>query len=173
MCTSCWWIQNECAIHSASCRRTSRLRVTAQVSRGLFVRARRPSSRPSRGWKPRREPTGFQPTCMLHRPDSSSSFQTTTTSSSEVGCLLFKQANESEESVLLAAWKRFGPNNFVLHFFAAHGVFPLASRLFNHSCYPTAWQAFVVRNKGLCMEVRALVKIPQSEEVCFAIGADV
>ena len=93
---------------------------------------------------------------------------------------LFKQVNEVEESVLLAAWKRFGPNNFVLHSFAAlnggvaegaayaHGVFPLASRLFNHSCYPTAWPAFVVRNKRLCMEVRALVNIPQGEEVCVS-----
>jgi len=97
---------------------------------------------------------------------------------------LFKQVDDSEESVLLAAWKRFGPNNFVLHSFAAlnsgvtegaayaHGIFPLASRLFNHSCYPTAWPAFVVRNKKLCMEVRALVDIPQGEEVCFAIGVD-
>ena len=97
---------------------------------------------------------------------------------------LFKQTDDSGESVLLAAWKRFGPNNFVLHSFAAlnggvvegaayaHGVFPLASRLFNHSCYPTAWPVFVVRNKRLCMEVRALVDIPQGEEVCFAIGAD-
>ena len=97
---------------------------------------------------------------------------------------IFKQTNESGESVLLAAWKRFGPNNFVLHSFAAlnggvtegaayaHGVFPLASRLLNHSCYPTAWPAFVVRNKRLCMEVRALVNIPQGEEVCFTIGAD-
>ena len=74
---------------------------------------------------------------------------------------LYKQVNESEELVLLAAWKRFGPNNFVLHSFAAlnggvaeaayaHGIFPLASRLFNHSCYPMAWPAFVVRNKRLC-----------------------
>jgi SET domain len=97
---------------------------------------------------------------------------------------LFQQIHESEESVLLAAWKRFGPNNFVLHSFAAlndgvatgatyaHGVFPLASRLFNHSCYPTAWPAFVVRDKGICMEVRALVDIPQDEEVCFAIEVD-
>lgn len=95
---------------------------------------------------------------------------------------LFKQVDEREESVLLAAWRRFGPNNFVLHSFAAlndgvpegaayaHGVFPLASRLFNHSCCPTAWPAFVVRNKKLCMEVRALVDIPQGEEVCIAIG---
>jgi hypothetical protein len=57
---------------------------------------------------------------------------------------LFKQANESEESVVFAAWKRFGPNNPVLHSFAAlnagaagaadaayaHGIFPLASCLF-------------------------------------------
>jgi hypothetical protein len=97
---------------------------------------------------------------------------------------LFKQIDESEESVLLAAWKRFGPNNFVLHSFAAlndgvaegaayaHGIFPLASHLFNHSCYPTAWPAFVVRNRKPCMEVRALVDIPQGEEVCFAVSAD-
>ena len=97
---------------------------------------------------------------------------------------LFKQIDGNEESVLLAVWKRFGPNNFVLHSFAAlnngfaegaayaHGVFPLASRLFNHSCYPKAWPAFVVRNKEPCMEVRALVDIPPGEEVCSGIGAD-
>lgn len=97
---------------------------------------------------------------------------------------LFKQTNRNGESVLLAAWKRFGPNNFVLHSFAAlnngvtegaayaHGVFPLASRLFNHSCSPKAWPAFVVRNKELCMEVRALVDIPSGEEVCPVMRAD-
>src|SRR5258706_15011685 len=87
MCTSRWWIQNEYTLHWTFCGRTSRLRVTAQVSHVLFVCTRRPSSRPFGGWDPRRGPIGFQPTCMLYRLDPSPSCQTTTSSSSEVGYL--------------------------------------------------------------------------------------
>jgi SET and MYND domain-containing protein len=97
---------------------------------------------------------------------------------------LFRQMNNNEESILLAVWRRFGPNNFVMHSFAAlndgvaegaayaHGVFSLASRLFNHSCCPTAWPAFILRNKRPYVEVRALVDIPQGEEVCFVLGTN-
>jgi hypothetical protein len=127
MCTSGCWIQNECTIHWTSCGRTSRLRVTAQVSRLLFVCARRPPSRPSGGWKPRRGPTGFQPTaCFIDliphphaRPLPPLPPKLDLSAVKVPSSRLFKQVDESEESVLLAAWKRFGPNNFVLHSFAA------------------------------------------------------
>jgi hypothetical protein len=70
---------------------------------------------------------------------------------------------------LQAIRARFSNNNFVLHSHLtsfAHGVYPVASRLFNHSCQPNA--AIKYNLSGLnrpIMEVIALRDISSNEEV--------
>ncbi|KAH9850123.1 SET domain-containing protein [Lenzites betulinus] len=64
---------------------------------------------------------------------------------------------------------RFGNNNFVLHSHLtsyAHGVFPLASRLFNHSCVPNAACKYIIEpEKPVTMQVVALRDIGIDEEI--------
>lgn len=69
------------------------------------------------------------------------------------------------------AWSRFDCNNFVLHNVStlepestvyALGVFPLASRCFNHSCEPNA---FRLEHRKAWLEVRTLNDIEQGQEV--------
>ncbi|KAH9936369.1 SET domain-containing protein [Fomitopsis serialis] len=64
---------------------------------------------------------------------------------------------------------RFGNNNFVVHSHLnsyAHGIFPLASRLFNHSCAPNAVTKYIITpSKPVRMEVIALRDIAEDEEV--------
>ena len=67
---------------------------------------------------------------------------------------------------------RCGNNNFSIHSHLttiAHGVFPLASRLFNHSCVPNAVPKYrLARAKPVVMEVVAIRDIDPGEEVyCF------
>ncbi|KZT23432.1 SET domain-containing protein [Neolentinus lepideus HHB14362 ss-1] len=66
-------------------------------------------------------------------------------------------------------YARFGNNNFVLHSHLtpfAHGVFPLASRLFNHSCVPNAVARFVLNSGELPrMEMVAISEIRKDEEI--------
>lgn len=67
-------------------------------------------------------------------------------------------------------YSRFGRNNFVVHSHLspiAHGIFPVASRLFNHSCTPNAAAKYIFgRDKpGVRMVVVALRNIPHNEEV--------
>lgn len=66
-------------------------------------------------------------------------------------------------------YARFSNNNFVLHSHLtsyAHGVFPLASRLFNHSCYPNCVTKYVIDPTNVVtMEVVAIRHIAQGEEV--------
>ncbi len=66
-------------------------------------------------------------------------------------------------------YARFGNNNFVLHSHLdsyAHGVFPLASRYFNHSCVPNAACKYVITpREPVRMEVIALRDIKEGEEV--------
>ncbi|PVG02620.1 hypothetical protein CPB86DRAFT_530653 [Serendipita vermifera] len=73
-----------------------------------------------------------------------------------------------------AAWARFDCNNFVLHNISslepeagsyAQGIFPFASRCFNHSCVPSAWCAFMLQDRHAWLEVRALVDIQQGQEI--------
>ncbi|KAJ7212105.1 hypothetical protein GGX14DRAFT_447439 [Mycena pura] len=75
------------------------------------------------------------------------------------------------ESVLKDIYSRFGNNNFVLHSHLTtfgHGVFPLASRYFNHSCLPNAAAKYVLSPfKQPTMEVVALREIASEEEVCL------
>ena len=81
----------------------------------------------------------------------------------------------SHPNFLTSAWSRFDCNNFVVHNVSsvepesgayALGIFPLASRCFNHSCAPNAWSAFRLRNRQVLLEVRALEEIGVGTEVC-------
>lgn len=73
------------------------------------------------------------------------------------------------QSVFQEVLGRFGNNNFVLHSHLssfAHGVFPLASRLFNHSCAPNCAAKYIVTpTEPITMEVVALRDIGSGEEV--------
>ncbi|KAH9065349.1 SET domain-containing protein [Lactarius vividus] len=72
---------------------------------------------------------------------------------------------------LLDLYSRFGNNNFVLHSHLVsfgHGIYPLASQLFNHSCVPNAAVRYsLMRGHPPSMEVIALRKIAADEEVCI------
>jgi len=64
---------------------------------------------------------------------------------------------------------RFGKNNFIVHSHLnsyAHGIFPLASRLFNHACIPNAAAKYIISmTEPVRMEVVALDHIAVGEEV--------
>ncbi|TFY80212.1 hypothetical protein EWM64_g3797 [Hericium alpestre] len=64
---------------------------------------------------------------------------------------------------------RFGNNNFVIHSHLkpyAHGIFPFASRLFNHSCVANAAPMYVIKPGQLVrMNVIALRDIALDEEI--------
>ncbi|KAI0823932.1 SET domain-containing protein [Trametes gibbosa] len=64
---------------------------------------------------------------------------------------------------------RFGNNNFVLHSHLnsyAHGVFPLASRLFNHSCVPNAVCKYIIKpEEPVTMQIVTLRNIVSDEEI--------
>ncbi|KAG6854659.1 hypothetical protein C0991_003307 [Blastosporella zonata] len=65
-------------------------------------------------------------------------------------------------------YSRFSNNNFAIHSHlstVASGVFPLGSRLFNHSCYPNAAPRYLFTPSGVVMEVVALREIHEGEEV--------
>ncbi|KAG2338234.1 SET domain-containing protein [Suillus weaverae] len=66
---------------------------------------------------------------------------------------------------------RSGNNNFAIHSHLtaiAHGIFPLASRLFNHSCLPNAAARYVIRRgQSVQMEIVALREIKATEEICI------
>ncbi|KAJ7863102.1 hypothetical protein B0H14DRAFT_2441201 [Mycena olivaceomarginata] len=75
------------------------------------------------------------------------------------------------ESVVREIYARFGNNNFVIHSHLTtfgHGVFPLASRLFNHSCLPNAAAKYILSASNVPrMDVVALRDIAQGEEICL------
>lgn len=85
--------------------------------------------------------------------------------------LCLSKSAQTSETVALAQdlYTRFGNNNFVLHSHLdsyAHGVFPLASRYFNHSCVPNAVCKYVITpSEPVKMEVVALGDIKEGEEV--------
>jgi SET and MYND domain-containing protein len=70
---------------------------------------------------------------------------------------------------LEALFSRSGNNNFAVYNHLttiAHGIFPLASRLFNHSCLPNAVATYLIRQgEPVRMEVVALREIRATEEV--------
>ena len=71
--------------------------------------------------------------------------------------------------LLRTLYSRFGNNNFAIHSHLTtigHGVFPVASRLFNHSCIPNAVAKYVFSSpQSIVMEVMALRDIFPGEEV--------
>ncbi|KIK01870.1 hypothetical protein K443DRAFT_678014 [Laccaria amethystina LaAM-08-1] len=73
--------------------------------------------------------------------------------------------------LLRTLYTRFGNNNFAIHSHLTtigHGVFPLASRLFNHSCVPNAAARYSLSpSHGLWMEVIAIRDILSGEETCI------
>ena len=85
--------------------------------------------------------------------------------------LCLSKGAHTTDTVALAEdlYARFGNNNFVLHShldFYGHGVFPLASRYFNHSCVPNAVCKFVITpSEPVRLEAIALRDIDEGEEV--------
>ncbi|TFY65665.1 hypothetical protein EVG20_g5424 [Dentipellis fragilis] len=75
------------------------------------------------------------------------------------------------EAQLRNLLSRFGNNNFVLSSHMnpyAHGIFPLASRFFNHSCVPNAAAKYIMKTgEPVTMAVVALRDIPAGEEVAI------
>ncbi|KAF9228438.1 SET domain-containing protein [Gyrodon lividus] len=68
-------------------------------------------------------------------------------------------------------FSRCGNNNFSIHSHLttiAHGIFPLASRLFNHSCGPNAVAKYIIApGQEVRMEIVALRDIAPGEEICI------
>jgi hypothetical protein len=68
-------------------------------------------------------------------------------------------------------YERFGNNNFAIHTHLTtigHGIFPLASRLFNHSCSPNAAAKYIFsRGNSIEMQVISLRTISIGEEVSY------
>ncbi|KAI0699304.1 SET domain-containing protein [Cerioporus squamosus] len=85
--------------------------------------------------------------------------------------LCLPKSVQTAETLILAEelYARFGNNNFVLHSHLnsyGHGIFPVASRLFNHSCVPNAACKYVIRAaEPVMMKVIALYEIAESEEI--------
>ena len=87
---------------------------------------------------------------------------------------------EVPSDIVDGLFARFGNNNFAVHSHLrtyAHGIFPLASRLFNHSCVPNSVAKYILSpSQPIRMEVVALRKIDVGEEVskighsCHSIG---
>ena len=70
--------------------------------------------------------------------------------------------------VIHAMYQRFGNNNFVVHSHLdaiAHAIFPLSSRLFNHSCEPNSIVTYLLGGKRIQMEVKVLTKVKCGDEV--------
>ncbi|KAH8114566.1 SET domain-containing protein [Phellopilus nigrolimitatus] len=70
--------------------------------------------------------------------------------------------------LLRALYNRFSNNNFIVHSHlnpVGHGIFPLASRLLNHSCIPNAVVVYDFGTRGVCLKVKALTEIQPGEEV--------
>ncbi|KAJ3715327.1 SET domain-containing protein [Lentinula raphanica] len=68
-------------------------------------------------------------------------------------------------------YSRFENNNHTIHSHFvthAHGIFPLASRSFNHSCMPNAGVKFVLQvHEPVKMEIVALRAISIGDEICI------
>ncbi|RDX42519.1 SET domain-containing protein [Lentinus brumalis] len=84
-------------------------------------------------------------------------------------CLSKSAQTEATQKLAEELYARFGNNNFVLHSHLnsyGHGIFPLASRLFNHSCVPNGACKYIIRpTEPVTMEVIALYEIAEGEEI--------
>ncbi|KAF8895511.1 hypothetical protein BD779DRAFT_1737353 [Infundibulicybe gibba] len=73
--------------------------------------------------------------------------------------------------ILRRIYCRFGNNNFSIHSHLTtigHGIFPLASRLFNHNCSPNAVAKYVLQpGQPAQMQIVALRDIQVGEEICL------
>ncbi|GJE99629.1 SET domain-containing protein [Phanerochaete sordida] len=78
-------------------------------------------------------------------------------------------AAAAPQDIVEDVFARFGNNNFVVqsHLNAyAHGVFPLASRVFNHSCVPNCVPKYIITPTELVtMEIVALRDVDPGEEL--------
>ena len=76
--------------------------------------------------------------------------------------------NRISPNVLKALFRRFSNNNFSIHSVltpVGHGIFPLASRLFNHSCVPNAVATYTFFPEGVQASIKALAEIKTGDEV--------
>ena len=75
-------------------------------------------------------------------------------------------------NVAQEVFSRFGNNNFLVHSHLtsyAHGIFPLASRLFNHSCVPNCAAKYIISSSDIVyMEIVTLRDISTEEQVSFS-----
>ena len=75
----------------------------------------------------------------------------------------------STKDILNRLYRRFGNNNFAIQSHldtVGHGIFPNASRFFNHSCMPNAAAKYqFAQAKPVTMEVVVLRDIEAGEEV--------
>ncbi|KAF8903151.1 hypothetical protein CPB84DRAFT_1814772 [Gymnopilus junonius] len=73
--------------------------------------------------------------------------------------------------LLQTLYTRFGNNNFAIHSHLntiGHGIFPIASRLFNHSCLPNAAAKYHLSpDQSVVMEIVALQEIQPGEQICL------
>lgn len=76
---------------------------------------------------------------------------------------------DSTKSLANELWIRTPNNHWVIYGSeltpVAHGIYPTASRAFNHSCLPSAIPVYVYGNEGAEMQVRALRDLQAGEEV--------
>jgi hypothetical protein len=86
-------------------------------------------------------------------------------------CRMKSSAATLSKYDLNTLYSRFGNNNFAIHshlYSYAHGIFPIASRVFNHSCLPNAAARYIInRGQTLRMDIVALRDIEIGEEVCL------
>lgn len=72
------------------------------------------------------------------------------------------------QGLIKSAYSRFGNNNFVIHSQlhpVAHGIFPLASSLFNHSCVPNAIVVYRFHGRETKLVIKVLNSVDSGEEV--------
>ncbi|CAL1713172.1 unnamed protein product [Somion occarium] len=83
--------------------------------------------------------------------------------------LVTSKSADVPQHIARECFSRFGNNNFVLHSHLntfAHGVYPLASRLFNHSCIPNCVVKYrITRGEPVKMEIVSLHEIAAGEEI--------
>lgn len=105
----------------------------------------------------------------LHEPNALQIFLSLLSGPSQHSAPTTPYRGKRSQIELDFVFNRFSNNNFTLHSRLspiAHGVFPLPSRVFNHSCTPNAASRFIYReNETPLMEVVALKDIAANEEV--------
>ncbi|KAI0030426.1 hypothetical protein K488DRAFT_54292 [Vararia minispora EC-137] len=86
--------------------------------------------------------------------------------------LILPPRSKRKDIDLKAVHARFRNNNFILHshlYSFAHGIYPVASRLFNHSCNPSASVKYILQEGSPpIMEIVALRNVACDEEVTIA-----